>query len=135
MDGQWLPSAAPARPPCLQTSFAVTAPCLLTAFLLCLPLIAQSSFKTVNSSSTLTTYELTRKCAPPSAGGAVTAGQAGASANWPLSGPSEKQPGLMALVSGIPPLQRCFSTHQNHRRDRKVHFQKQKLGRHLTAGL
>lgn len=53
----------------------------------------------------------------------MTAGQAGASANWPLSGPSEKQPGLMALVSGIPPLQRCFSTHQNHRGDGKVHFQ------------
>lgn len=31
-------------------------------FLLCLPRIAQSSFKTVNSSSVLTTYELTRKC-------------------------------------------------------------------------
>lgn len=32
----------------------------------------------------------------------MIAGQAGASANWPLSGPSEKQLGLMALFSGIP---------------------------------
>lgn len=31
-------------------------------------LTAQSSFKTVNSSSTLTTYELTRECTPPAAG-------------------------------------------------------------------
>lgn len=44
---------------------ARAAPCALTAFLLCLPLTAQSSFQTVNSSSTLTTYELLRKWQRP----------------------------------------------------------------------
>lgn len=103
-------------------SFAITVFCLLTAALLCLPPIAQSSFKTVNSSSTLTTYELTRKCTPPAAGGPEIWEQVGASANWPLSGPSENQLGLMALVSRNPPLKCCLSACQNLQGDRKRNF-------------
>lgn len=61
--------------------------------------IAQSSFKTVNSSSTSTMCELTRKCAlsgKPTPRGAHTVPRA----SWPLSA-RENQPGLMVPVPGI----------------------------------